>query len=1066
LGRLSSSACTLARFGSFHVSLRSMMIAFCQMTTRLAFCVWVCTLLQSYGTILRKPVRVPWASQLLPSPTLAAAGHSEHLARSNSSAVGKLSAQCNVHMKEHPVNINCPSACPYLRTEPTRLCEFKCVPATSCNADNPLTSYANSETMRCEACLVAGCYRCGSSKKVCAECQEGFELLDGTCKSTYRHFWHILYCVIASVAVFVMWYLIALFRRPVVNQSALEAGLRFRYLSSNRDVDSPWNVLAAEIEGKPDHEPTGRQFHLFSNLRHTYISGIGVMLHYRWMFLVIVWAMCCMVLFMILGAFFSYRNSVQKHDSGSPQSFEACNSNVKAQSQDFKFMEKVYFVAVLFVYIASTIGSLAFATYQREYSQKTEAEMVTMGDFALLAKGFPVVSGKEKVEEQIMDFLRSADQLAGIEVVGVSICWDFRGKEQKVMDQIARDHEILGKQRSDANLAAQTSDKEVEDAPKRSCCDLELRCVDALFGMGNLPCCQLAEEENQDDGLALVQALKTSSYFFVIFENSSDLPKAVKACRKNPLKYFHKDAKGEEHEYDLRFENHDFEPDTVLWDGYGCTNATFHANLLKGFLVIFIAMVTLDIFFYMPYVQYILSYSDVAGMSQGSPMSGTLLGLLITVCNQIIYLVILVVAQSCGWKNRDRQMRFYVVQYTLAVFFNTCLDLATVMILAQGFTTDMALQYEIAEDSTMSAKAVAESPSIQKALYVQLLAYIFPSCLLLPFLCEPIALTFLPYIMGTRLVRSRPEVTHQQAEQCLACNPYDLSRYGDVLVNVMLVSMTMIFTYWDLWLLFLYLLIGMAVIYGWDQVRYLRFSLRSVFASGSMEAAVQYLVAMPCGILGSCMVFRLWGLTSHSDQPFADVMGRHGETFEIAKHMPGLDNLSQGAFSFIDLLLGLMTRHTIVTLMFGTFALHMVLHAVLLNYVLQRRRRERSKEQKESESAVPTPRSEEDEENTAGWHRSSSEVGLGGTHLYSEVASGFPNNWFTVNPVHCLRSRRIYQHSPPCAFFRIGKEYWLERNPRIGLYYDPLKHKPLTSRSKSEAAPGFFSQVASFVKGQ
>ena len=42
----------------------------------------------------------------------------------------------------------------------------------------------------------------------------------------------------------------------------------------------------------------------------------------------------------------------------------------------------------------------------------------------------------------------------------------------------------------------------------------------------------------------------------------------------------------------------------------------------------------------------------------------------------------------------------------------------------------MAVQMQIASDSTMGSKTLAESPDMQKALYVQLFAYIFPGCLL------------------------------------------------------------------------------------------------------------------------------------------------------------------------------------------------------------------------------------------------------------------------------------------------------------------------------------------------
>ena len=33
-----------------------------------------------------------------------------------------------------------------------------------------------------------------------------------------------------------------------------------------------------------------------------------------------------------------------------------------------------------------------------------------------------------------------------------------------------------------------------------------------------------------------------------------------------------------------------------------------------------------------------------------------------------------------------------------------------------------------------------------------------------------------------------------------------------------------------------------------------------------------------------------------------------------------------------------------------------------------------------------------------------------------------PCNWFSANSVHCLRSKYIHHHDPPCSFFTPGQE--------------------------------------------
>jgi len=54
---------------------------------------------------------------------------------------------------------------------------------------------------------------------------------------------------------------------------------------------------------------------------------------------------------------------------------------------------------------------------------------------------------------------------------------------------------------------------------------------------------------------------------------------------------------------------------------------------------------------------------------------------------------------------------------------------------------------------------------------------------------------------------------------------------------------------------------------------------------------------------------------------------------------------------------------------------------------------------------------------------------------YAEVAKTLPVNWFTVNPTHCLRSRLIYRHSPPCSYFQPGAEQYMTVNESIGCFY-------------------------------
>jgi len=54
---------------------------------------------------------------------------------------------------------------------------------------------------------------------------------------------------------------------------------------------------------------------------------------------------------------------------------------------------------------------------------------------------------------------------------------------------------------------------------------------------------------------------------------------------------------------------------------------------------------------------------------------------------------------------------------------------------------------------------------------------------------------------------------------------------------------------------------------------------------------------------------------------------------------------------------------------------------------------------------------------------------------YSEVAKGEANSWFSVNPVHCLRSKFIHQDKPHCRFSSVGKAHLLQVNTKIGNHF-------------------------------
>lgn len=54
---------------------------------------------------------------------------------------------------------------------------------------------------------------------------------------------------------------------------------------------------------------------------------------------------------------------------------------------------------------------------------------------------------------------------------------------------------------------------------------------------------------------------------------------------------------------------------------------------------------------------------------------------------------------------------------------------------------------------------------------------------------------------------------------------------------------------------------------------------------------------------------------------------------------------------------------------------------------------------------------------------------------FGMVNEHHPKSWFSMNPVHCLRSKHILRQKPACHFAFSGKEHLLEVNKEIGCYF-------------------------------
>lgn len=885
-----------------------------------------------------------------------------------------LNVSCNARLSLRPKDVSCPGTCPYLRVEPDGICDFRCVKAERCAKENPLQSFPDPHTMHCSACKVPACAACGGSSRNCVVCHEGYVLIDGQCYDRNRWWWRVCYVLLAATAGLLVTYLATLAVRPTVNSFVCNHALNFRAGSQLHDG------------------ATGKTHSLWStSVQRDYIAGVGVMLHFTWQFWVTAWALCVGIVMYLLAWKFNKRPNIAKMEPQFEDYYQACNEKVEEQLTKIAYMEVVYFWATFGIYVTTTVASLAFAVRQRRFAERVSQQLTTMQDFVLFVHGLPKLPGTQKVEVLLKEAFQQRLASVGVEVVGVSPCWDFRTCTAAVQKQVSWEVEQQDLEHEQtANLdGPRSAMKDTLSTVRRreGRWSLELRRLDAVFNIGHeadedevLP-----EDKQPNEVRAMLESLYTSGEAYLVLRTEAQRNKALRQLQERPFSLHGKTATAS---------RVDTEPETVLWENFGTRQAAVVMNIVLGVVAMAVAVALLDVIFYFPSVAYLISVSGVAGMSEGG-FEGMLLGLLVCICNQIIYLIIGRIADKCGFKSKDEHQVFYVVGYTWAVFFNTILDLFTVLLMAEGFTMEQAIHLQTDNRSTMSTKAIAENPSIQMAVYTKYAEYLFPSCLMVPFLLEPV-IVFGLFNIKKWIVRSRTDVSLQEAEKELQCDPFDLSRYGDSLINVMLCCGIMAFTYRDLYFLWFCLVLSQTFVFFWDKYRLLRVSIRSFFVSSVLEETAQYLMAGPCAILAGCLVFRLYG------QKSGEVQGNLEPWFKSASQK----------YSFVA---SLINRDTIVVVMAICAGLHIILHCYALNQIIPRW----------------CELNQEHDENVE----------------YATKGKEIPCNWFNANPVYCLRSKYVYKYEVPCLNFCAGKEYLLRANPEIGCDYENQDFKQLPEES-------------------
>jgi hypothetical protein len=301
--------------------------------------------------------------------------------------------------------------------------------------------------------------------------------------------------------------------------------------------------------------------------------------------------------------------------------------------------------------------------------------------------------------------------------------------------------------------------------------------------------------------------------------------------------------------------------------------------------------------------------------------------------------------------------------------FNVCLDMVTTFFMAALMLDGLGFRSikgeKLGWDREMGFTQLFETYAMQRVLAKNLRAYCFPATFLIPFLLEPFITCIFPYQGGVCIVQSHPEWVGRDAEKWMQAWEFDMGRYGDLLLDMLLAILIFYFPGGYTLLLFLGMAGSHAYIYFFDHWRVLRVIPKCTYASMEVDWWANWMMGPITATIVSAMIFK------NNCKGF---IGNY-----CLKGWPLIEFCTLGWIA------------------------HSILQTLVLLLI------------------VPRMKVETEDSN----------AGQDWQHASRRIAS----NWFTSNPIFCLRSRLVHNHKPAATYHIDGKEHLHAQIPALGLYF-------------------------------
>jgi hypothetical protein len=718
----------------------------------------------------------------------------------------------------------CPVDCPFFaqNRKDDEHCTFLCVPAMNCDKWNPNKPIPDEikGTLTCRGPMVQFCNTPvldGTDR--CKKCQAGWRLWEEDGQCYFKH-WT---AIITGVSIFGgIFFLVAVWivewcQRPTINAEAVNHGHEFR---------SRAKILQPKKDGH-----SRKPWPLNTNLTKEDVAGPGLMLHFNFQAHFIAWPLFVAIVWTVLACFHNELFILGTRRFGTPR------HNCALVAWGYTTQQRLMWTKVLFlaiVYVVSCVWFMIFHVQQHRTYARMDAETKTMRDFAVELEGLPPIKGNEDAEGMILQAVADA---GCVNVLGVSIVWDFQPYEDQVMAAVKKDQMV----RAGSMMIEQPEDPtEGMGAFRKRLYKME----SSLLGYGGT---DTDEDANVKE---LIEGISCTACAFVVFNTESDRDAALDKSVK--LNYENKD-------YELSVTEVHCEPMTVNWNNFGdLSYLTLIKNFCYGFWVYYMPALAIWFFiFYVPYAWSLYNFNYDNG-AELPAYYGLVFTMIVVGGNATMYFVCDLCCDKIGFKYKDTKQVCYVLMYLAACMVNVVLDMVVTYWVAMKVMIGLDFRTyhgtRLADIKTYTEQF--ETYAMQRSLGENVYRYSWPSTFLVPFLLEPIITIYIPYQLGKLIVRTHKEVTKPDSEAFFAAFDLDLGRYADILLNVFLGILMFWFPGGYTWTLFYGMAFSHCVIYAFDHWRVLQVIPNVRIVTDSVDWWAQVVLAGCCAMILSALVFK------------------------------------------------------------------------------------------------------------------------------------------------------------------------------------------------------------------